>query len=154
MTGIILLILLGIILFLIEFLIVPGITIAGIGALILMGSGVYLAFENYGNSVGFYVLIATLFSSIIILVFALRAGTWKKVMLDTNIDSKAIETPPEDKVKPGDSGVALTRLAPMGTVRVNGVVMEGKSITGYVDAGTQIVVERISGPQVIVKPQI
>jgi membrane-bound ClpP family serine protease len=154
MTSIIILILLGILLFLIEFLIVPGITIAGIGALILMASGVYLAFENYGTQVGFFVLLATLFISVVILIFALRAGTWKRVMLSTNIDSKVNEAPPEDAVKPGDKGVTLTRLAPVGKIKVNDIVMEGKSVAGYVDPGVQIEIEKISGSQAIVKPLI
>jgi membrane-bound ClpP family serine protease len=152
MTAIIVLVLLGILLFLIEFLIVPGITIAGIGAVILMASGVYLAFDNYGNQVGFFVLLATLFVSVVILTFALRAGTWKRIMLNTNIDGIANEAPPEDAIKPGDKGLTLTRLAPIGKIKVNDIVMEGKSVAGFVDPGVQVEIEKISGSQAIVKP--
>ena len=119
MIGVIVLILLGIFLFLVEFLIIPGTTIAGIGGLILMGSGVYLAFENYNSQVGFIVLIATLMASVIILVIALRSRTWKGVMLNDKIDGKVNLGPGSDKIKPGDRGVTVTRLNPMGKIKVN-----------------------------------
>ncbi|HYW95970.1 MAG TPA: NfeD family protein [Bacteroidales bacterium] len=152
MTGVILLILLGILLFLIEFLIIPGITIAGIGGLILTGAGIYLAYENFGPRTGLYVLIGTLFASLIILGFSLRAKTWKKAMLNTNIDGKVSENPAEGTINPGDKGITVTRLAPMGRVKVNGIILEGKSVAGYLTPKTDIEVIKLVGSQVIVKP--
>lgn len=152
MIGVFILILLGIILFLIEFLVVPGITIAGIGGLILMGSGVYLAFENFNSQVGFIVLIATLLSSVIILAIALRSRTWKGVMLSDKIDGKVNIGPAINTVNPGDKGITLTRLNPIGKIRVNGIIMEGKSLQGYLNQKTEIEVIKITGSQAIVKP--
>lgn len=151
MAGVIILILLGIILFLIEFLIVPGITIAGIGGLILMSGGVYLSFENFGNKTGFIVLIGTFVISLLILIYALRANTWKRVMLNTNIDSKVYEDTDANAIKAGDSGITMTRLAPIGKVKVNNITVEAKSISGYIDPKTEIVVVKLSGSQLIVK---
>jgi membrane-bound ClpP family serine protease len=152
MTGVILLILLGILLFLIEFLIIPGITIAGIGGVILTGAGIYLAYQNFGPRTGFWVLLGTLIVSVIILAFSLRAKTWKKAMLDTNIDGQANESPREGAINPGDKGITVTRLAPMGRVKVNGIVLEGKSVEGYVNPKTEIEVIKLVGSQVFVKP--
>ncbi len=152
MTAVIILILLGILLFLIEFLIIPGVTIAGIGGVILLGSGIYLAFENFGSQIGLIVLVVSLFSSVAILIFALRARTWKGVMLNTNIDGKVNLGPEKDSIKPGDKGICLTRLAPVGRVKVNNIVIEGKSIAGFLDAKTEIEVVKIVGFQAIVKP--
>lgn len=152
MVGVIILILLGILLFLIEFLIIPGTTIAGIGGLILMGSGVYLAFENYDSQVGFIVLIVTLMSSVIILIIALRSRTWKGVMLNDKISGRVNLGPGEGIIKPGDRGITVTRLNPMGKIKVNDVVIEAKSIVGYLNPKTEIEVIKISGFQAIVKP--
>ena len=58
------LIVLGIVLFLIEFLIIPGITIAGIGGMILTAAGIYLAYSNFGPQTGFYFLLGTLIVSL------------------------------------------------------------------------------------------
>jgi membrane-bound ClpP family serine protease len=152
MIGIIILILLGILLFLIEFLIIPGVTVAGIGGLILLGSGVYMAFENFDTQTGFIVLVITLIASVMILVFALRSKTWKGAMLTDKISGK-VNTGPEDNViQAGDRGVTVTRLNPIGKIRVNDVVMEGKSLQGYLDPKTEIEVLKIAGSQAIVKP--
>src|SRR6056297_1380360 len=107
MIGVFILILLGILLFLIEFLVIPGATIAGIGGLLLMASGVYLAFENFNSQVGFIVLIATLVSSVVILVIALRSRTWKGVMLSDKIDGKVNIGPGLNVVNPGDKGISI-----------------------------------------------
>ncbi len=152
MVGVIILILLGILLFLIEFLIIPGTTIAGIGGLILMGSGVYLAFENFDTQVGFIVLISTLMASVIILIIALRSRTWKNVMLKDKISGRVNLGPGEGKIKTGDHGITLTRLNPMGKIKVNDVIVEAKSIGGYLNPKTEIEVIKISGFQAIVKP--
>lgn len=152
MIGIIVLIFLGILLFLIEFLIIPGTTVAGIGGLILMASGVYLSFENYDSTIGFIVLVSTLVVSVLILVLALRSKTWKRAMLDTKIDSKVNIGPEKDSISAGDKGIAITRLGPIGKVKINDITMEGKSQDGYVDPNTKIEVIKIIGAQAIVKP--
>jgi membrane-bound ClpP family serine protease len=151
MTGVIILILLGIILFLIEFLIIPGTTVAGIGGLILMAGGVYLAFDNFGNQTGLIVLIGSFVVSIIILIIALRANTWKRVMLNTNADSKVYEDADANAIKAGDRGITMTRLAPIGKVKVNNISIEAKSISGYIDPHKEITVVKLSGSQLIVK---
>ena len=130
MIGVFLLILLGIFLFLIEFLLIPGVTVAGIGGLILVTAGIYIAFNAHGVDMGLITLGVTIVSSVIILAFSLRSRTWKRVMLNTNIDSKANEGPLEGSIKPGDKGETVTRLAPVGRVRVNEIVMDAKSISG------------------------
>src|SRR3972149_5091193 len=122
MGAVILLIALGLLLFLIEFLLIPGITIAGIGGAIFTIGGIYLAFANFGQATGIIVLISSLVFPIVIFAFSLRAKTWKKAMLTPNIDSKMNEIPGDDKIKAGDKGVTITRLAPMGTVKVNNFV--------------------------------
>lgn len=152
MVGVIILILLGILLFLIEFLIIPGTTIAGIGGLVLMAGGVYLAFENFNSQVGFMVLIATLLSSVIILVIALRSRTWKNVMLNEKIDGRVNMGPGEGVINPGDRGITVTRLNPMGKIKVNEIIIEAKSTQGYLNPKTEIEVIKVTGSQAIVKP--
>ena len=152
MIGVFLLILLGIFLFLIEFLLIPGITVAGIGGLILLTAAIYLAFTEHGVDMGLIALSSTIVLSIIILVISLRSGTWKRVMLNTNIDGKTNEGPEEGLINPGDVGESITRLAPVGKVKVNDIVMEAKSITGFVDPHIEVEVIKISGSQLIVKP--
>ncbi len=152
MTVIIILIVLGILLFVIEFLLVPGVTIAGIGGLILTVFGVYKSFEDYGSSVGVWVLIGTLLVSVFVIAMSLRARTWNRLMLKTDIDGTVDQDLTEDQVKSGDRGATLTRLAPMGKILVNAMVREAKSIEGYIDEHTDIEIVSIEGTRISVKP--
>lgn len=152
MGGIILLIILGILLFVIEFLLVPGITVAGVGGLVLTVLGVYKAFEDFGTQTGIWVLIGTLLLSIFVIAFSLRARTWKRFMLNTNVEGSVDDSHIEDNIKPGDIGEAVTRLAPIGKIMVNDLVREAKSIEGYVDAHTKIEIVSLEGRHITVKP--
>ena len=152
MTVIIILIVLGILLFVIEFLLVPGVTIAGIGGLILTVFGVYKAFRDYGSSVGVWILIGTIVLSVFVIAMSLRARTWNRLMLKTNIKGAVDKDLTDEQMKIGDRGVALTRLAPMGKILVNDLVREAKSTEGFVDEHTDIEIVSIEGTRINVKP--
>ncbi len=152
MTGIIILILLGILLFVIEFLLVPGITVAGIAGLVLTVLGVYKAFTDYGTNTGVWFLIGTILISLIVIVFSLRARTWKRLMLKTNIEGTVDSNITAEQIKVGDKGVTMTRLAPMGKINVNDIVREAKSVEGYIDEHSPVEVVSIKGTSISVKP--
>jgi len=151
-AAIILLILLGIFLFVVEFLLVPGVTIAGIGGAILLGLSVYMSYKYHGNLTGNITLLATLLFSLGTIIIALRARTWKRLMLDKNIEGKVEVGLEEEKIKPGDVGEAMTRMNPVGKVMVNEMVVEGKSNSGFLNQHTKIEVVKVLNTQVIVKP--
>jgi len=152
MTVVIILILLGILLFVIEFLLIPGVTIAGIGGLVLTVFGVYKAFNDFGAATGVWVLIGTLLVSVFVIAMSLRARTWNRLMLKTEIDGTVDTAPTEDQIKEGDKGVTLTRLAPMGKIVVNEIVREAKSTEGFVDEHTEIEIVSVEGTRINVKP--
>lgn len=151
MTVVIILIVLGILLFVIEFLLVPGVTVAGIGGLVLTVLGVYKAFEDFGSTVGIWVLIGTLMLSVFVIAMSLRARTWSRLMLRTNVQGTVDHDISEDQIKTGDRGTALTRLAPMGKVEVNGIVREAKSLEGYIEEHSKIEVVAVEGTRISVK---
>jgi membrane-bound ClpP family serine protease len=151
MGAVILLIVLGIILFIIEFLLIPGITIAAIGAALLTASGIILAFHRFGTKVGVIVLLFTLVSSVAIFALSLRARTWKRAMLHTNSDSKVADELGFENIREGDRGVTVGRMAPMGTIRVNDHTYEASSVSGYIDPGTEIEILKIRGSSITVK---
>ena len=151
MTIIILLIILGIFLFVIEFLLVPGITIAGIGGLALTVLGVYKAFEDYGTTTGIWFLIGTLILSSFVIAFSLRARTWKRFMLNTNVTGTVHEDLLADGIQKGDEGKTVTRLASMGKIMINGKIREARSIEGYLDENKPVVVVGTEGTIIKVK---
>ena len=152
MATVIILIILGILLFVIEFLLVPGVTIAGIGGLVLTVFGVYKAFNDFGTTTGIWVLIGTLMLSVFVIAMSLRARTWNRLMLRTNIDGTVDSNIKEEQIKAGDRGQTLTRLNPMGKVEVNGIVREAKSLEGYINVHTVIEVVEVEGTRISVKP--
>ena len=151
-TLIIILILLGIVLFLIEFLLIPGITVAGVGGAILMIAGVVLSYYYHGATIGNFVLLGTVVFSILTLYFVLKSRTWNKIMLDSKIDGKVNLLDRESgKIKTGDTGVAVTRLNPMGKILVGGEYYEAQSINKLVDEKSPVIVTKISGNKIIVE---
>jgi len=152
MTVIIILIVLGILLFVIEFLLVPGVTIAGIGGLVLTVFGVYKAFIDFGSTVGAWVLIGTILLSVFVIAMSLRARTWDRLMLKTDIKGTVDKDLTVEQVKLGDLGTSLTRLAPMGKILVNDLVREAKSTEGYIDEHSEIEIVSIEGTRISVKP--
>jgi membrane-bound ClpP family serine protease len=149
---IVFLVLLGILLFLVEFLVLPGVTIAGIGGAISMVAAVVLSFYYYGTTVGFLVLLGTSGLIVITAVLMLKSGTWKKVMLTREIDGKVdLIHKEEGRVKEGDRGRSVSRLNPMGKVMVNGEFYEARSEDKYIDQNNEIEVIRVDTNRLIVK---
>ncbi|HMT66323.1 MAG TPA: NfeD family protein [Bacteroidales bacterium] len=150
---IIFLIFVGLLLFVIEFMLIPGVTIAGIGGAICLVTGIVMAFISFGTSTGMIVLGVTALVMVVTTVLMLRAKTWSKFMLKTAIDSKVDTVGSEEgKVKPGDRGTTVTRLAPGGKVLVNGEYFEAKSVDLLIDPKQEIEVIRIEDNKLIVKP--
>lgn len=151
MAFLITLILVGVVLVLAEILIIPGVGIAGVLGIASLGSSCFLAFKEFGNTVGAIITIVESLFILIILIYALRAKTWKRLALNTNIDSKA-NSDVTETVSVGDFGKTLTRLCPMGTARIGKVVCEVKAVEGIVDSGTDVEVVLIEDNKIYVKP--
>ena len=151
MTIIILLILTGLLLLILEFFVFPGITIAGIGGFILIGSAIFMTYNSFGPTTGHIVLSATLVVSVLALILAFRSKTWDRLMLKTQI-TESIESFEEESIKPGDQGVTITRLNPMGRVRINEINVEARCPDSFVDPQVKIEVLKVFKTYVIVKP--
>ena len=142
------LIIIGLMLVFAEILIIPGIGVAGIiGVAAMAGSCVY-AFLEIGQTAGIIVTAVNAVLLVLITIWVLRAKTWERLALATNIDSKAIV--PEAEVVPGTVGVTITRLAPMGTARFGDLRLEVTAREGIFDPGVAIEVVEVDGIKVYV----
>ena len=148
---ILLLIILGIILLLLELVVIPGITIAGIGAVLLLGASVYMAFDAYGIWGGFITAGFILLVAPVLVVKILKGKAGKRIALQTEITG-TVDKINEEEIRPGDEGITIGRLAPTGKVRINRKTMEGKAITGFIDQQVAIRVVEVLKTQVIVEP--
>lgn len=142
------LIIIGLLLVFAEILIIPGVGIAGIlGVAAMAGSCVY-AFLEISQTAGVIVTAINAVLLVLISIWVLRAKTWERLALATNIDSKAIV--PETEVVPGAVGVTVTRLAPMGTARFGDLRLEVTAREGMIDPGVEVEVVEVDGIKVYV----
>ncbi len=151
-TGlIIMLIVLGVILILVEILLIPGFAVTGIlgvGSLVFAS---YLGFTHLGPRAGVIIIVVEVILISVLLYYALRAKTWKKLSLHTNIDAKVDEHPETKGLKAGMEGIATTRLNPMGRAKIGGFDLEVRSIDGLIDERTEIVIDSIEDEKIFVK---
>ncbi len=150
MTLIIVLIVIGLIFLVAEFLIIPGITVAGIAGFVLIIFGVYLGYSQFGTTTGHIILLSTAVASVATIALSLRAKTWRWATLSANIDSKAVEEY-EHIIKPGDVGITVSRLAPMGKAVINDNIVEVTALGEMIDQQSTIEVVKVEGSKIIVK---
>ncbi|MGM9749198.1 MAG: NfeD family protein [Candidatus Cryptobacteroides sp.] len=151
MGLIITLILAGLLLLFAEVVLIPGVGVAGIlGLASLVGSCVY-AFMEIGQSAGVVVIVVNVLLLTLMTVFMLRAKTWNRFALETNINSKA-QPDIDRKISVGDVGKTLSRLSPSGKAVFGTLSVEVKALEGMIDPGVEVEVILIEDNKVYVKP--
>ena len=135
----------AILLILAEIFLLPGITLAGIGGAIFAIGGVVFAY-TVGIWVGHLTLSLSIITFGIILAWLLRSRSFNKIALKM-ISSRDLG------IEPGDEGITLSRLAPIGKARIKGINVEAKSQDELIDENTSIVVIRVDSYNVIVRPK-
>ena len=149
MGLIVTLILVGLVLLCVEMLLRPGVGVSGILGLCSLGGACFYAFHELGTLAGGIVTGITGLLIIFLVIYVLRAKTWKRMSLETNIDTKATDDE-SSYVCVGDKGMAVSRLAPVGTVRFGGRVVEAKALEGMIDPGTEVEVVLIEDGRICV----
>lgn len=139
----------GLIFMLAEILIFPGVGISGILGVASLAGGCWYTFDKFGTTAGVIVICVCVALIVTAVVISLRAKTWNRFALKTKIVSKAGQD--ESAVAAGDRGVTLTRLAPMGTARINGKTYEVKSEKGLLDAEIEVEVSMVDDGKIYVK---
>lgn len=87
---IIALILAGVLLFIVEVFLIPGISIAGIASAICLLYANYYAFDTLGPIAGFITLIASVLSCIAIIIWFMHSKTMDKLSLKKTLIIKSI----------------------------------------------------------------
>jgi len=145
------LILFGIIFILVELLFIPGVGVAGLLGLASLAYACVYTFNNFGNTAGIWMTVIISIAVLFLIIYALRAKTWKRLELNTEIKDKL--NTDADKVKVGDKGITITRLAPRGTAKFGEMSTEVKSAdNSLVDPATEIEIVALDNNEIIVKP--
>ena len=139
----------GIILLLVEIFFLPGISIAGIAGVAFMIGGIVYAF-TVDTAYGFYTIIISVVALSLAIWYFMKSKTLDKMSLHTNIDAK-VETVDESIIKIGDKGITVSRLAPVGKVKINGETVEAKSLFDFIDEDTEVEVVAVNATNVEVR---
>jgi len=146
---IIMLIVLGVLFLLLEILVIPGTTFAGIVGFVLVFVGLWQAYASKGIVEGHITLAATLVVTVITLYYSFKAGTWKRMALKTSIDSK-MDQLDGIVIKEGDTGTSVSRLAPMGKALINNDIVEVHTYGEFIDQEKEIIVLSVKDNKIIV----
>ncbi len=144
------LIIVGLLLIFAEILLIPGIGVAGVLGLLALGGSCAYAFLEMSSLAGIIVTAVNVALLVLLTIYVLRAKTWKRISLETNIDAKVAS---EIVIVVGDQGRTLTRLAPMGQALLGGESIEVKSLEGMIDPDVDIVVVMVEDNKIYVKPK-
>ncbi len=151
MAFTIILTIVGLVLLLSEIFLIPGVGVAGVLGVLSLGGACYYVFYEFGVLAGAIFTAAILVVLIALIIYTIKSRAWKKLALDTSIDSK-VQNIEEAPLAVGDSGRAVTRLAPIGTARFEGKSYEVKSLEGMIDAGTEVEIVMFEDNKIYVKP--
>ena len=144
------LIIAGLILFIIEVFLLPGVSIAGIISAACMLYANYYAFDSLGTLPGCITLAISAIGVIAITIWFMRSKTVDKLSLKKTIDYKPEPLKGLD-LKAGDEGVALTRLALIGNAEFDGNIIEVRSTGDFIEEKSRIRVNRIRDGIVLVE---
>ncbi|MDL2262684.1 hypothetical protein LJC11_04175 [Bacteroidales bacterium OttesenSCG-928-I21] len=146
---IIIFLLFGIILLLAEIFLLPGISIAGIAGVLFLAGGIVYAF-TIDFSYGIYSVVFAAVALCFAIYYFMKSKTLDKLSLHTEIDGK-VETFEESDIKVGDKGMTVSRLAPMGKVKINNIILEAKSSYDFIDEDVEIEVVAVNKTNVEVR---
>lgn len=147
------LIVIGLVLLMLEVLVIPGTTIAGIIGAACIIFAIWQAYTLHGTLAGHCTVGGTLIISALSLFYVIRTKTWSKIMLKTEVKGK-VNVIEKSEVKGGDTGRSVSRLAPSGKALINDKLYEVHSLEGFIDQEMDIVVKKIHYNKIIVKLKI
>lgn len=151
MLGVVVgLLILGILLLLLEIIFVPGTTIVGIGGLILLAIGIYLAYSSVSMMAGHISLASCVAIVFLALVVLLKGETWKRVALDNKLEGKGVESI-EEVVSLGDKGKTISRLNPVGKAVFDDRIVEVTTAGDFVNEDVEVEVTKIEGNKIRVQ---
>lgn len=146
----IVLLLVATLLFILEIFVLPGISIAGLGAVVAYLYAFYYAFTELGDTAGFISMAIGSISIVGCILWFMKSKTVDKLSLKETLAA------PENMIlkynlKVGDRGLTITKLSLIGRAVINESPVEVQSIDGFVDEKTPIEIVRIENKTVYVK---
>lgn len=152
MLLIAILIALGLFLLVLEIVLIPGTTVAGIAGGLLMAAGIFWMYADHGSTAGHTTLAITGVATGISLYYAFKSRAWERFSNKDAIDGRANVI--DENIKPGDEGLTLSSIRPMGSVLVNGIKVEAQTTGEMIEENTSVIVTKVLPNKIIIKPKI
>ncbi|MBR3950513.1 MAG: NfeD family protein [Bacteroidaceae bacterium] len=140
----------AIFLLILELFFLPGLSVAGFFSIVFYGVALYYAFTQMGMVVGTILLIFTIFLTIFVIWYFMRSRTLDKMSLHTNIDATA-PTTIDSNIHVGDKGITISRLNPMGRVRIGNITAEARAID-FIEENVPVIITKIERTTIYVEP--
>jgi len=139
----------GILLILTEIFLIPGLTFTAVAGAAFSLGGVYYAFRYIGTAAGIITLILVIAVIGFAFVYLIKSKALDRIALKTDISSTVASKELPD-ISEGDTGITISRLNPIGKVRVNNITMEAKTLSDFIDENTTVTVVKVFSTQLIV----
>ena len=150
LTLVAVLVIVGLLFVILEILVIPGQGVFGILGLIILAIGIWQTYVSIGTTEGHIVSATSFVLSVASLIIALRANTWKRLSLNSTMDSR-VNVINEEKLKVGDWGKSISRLAPAGKALFNDEFVEVHTHGDFIDQDIDIEIIKIDHNKIFVK---
>ena len=152
LVSILAIIIVGIIFIFVEFFFIPGFSIFSILGAIVAGIGIYLGYNQYGQSTGNWMLIASAIATGIVMYIGYKRAQSKKWALKTEINSR-VNDESIAHLSVGDKGTTITNLRPEGKATF---ATEDRqtvySLGEFIEKDSAIEIIKIDHNKIFVKP--
>lgn len=152
----VLVLILGVLSLFLEVLVFPGFGVSGVAGILLVAWGIILLSTDALQSL--QALVIGLIATIVLFTWGIRLGykrkLWHKLSLpDRQAHDKGYSSQrPELLELLHKRGVTVTPLRPAGMVEIDGKRIDVVSEGGYIPAASTVLVIKVEGPRVVVKP--
>jgi membrane-bound serine protease (ClpP class) len=152
----------GVVLLLVEVLVVPGFTIAGVAGVLALVAGLGLALVGAGATVSAVVtalgrvavsILIAMAGSLVLMRFLPHLPFGRRLVLETDMEADAgyVSAPESDRQWLGRTGTAISPLRPAGIADIEHARVDVVSDGEFIDAGTFIEVTRVDGNRIVVR---
>ena len=148
-TIVVILLVLGIVFLLLEIFLFPGISVAGVAGAVFTAAAVWYAYTHIGALAGNITLIGGVVLLGVAVWMFMRSRALDKMSLKTSITG-TVEAIDELKISVGDKGTTISRLAPMGKIKIKGIVVEAKTDNEFIDPNTEVIIKEVYKTNVLV----
>ncbi len=148
--GVVIILFIGWLLVFLEVFFIPGTMLFALIGTITMISGVVIAYSSFGVLGGTAALVGTAVFSVFSIIFGFKSGLLAGLTLRNQNKGKVNEVD-EAKIKSGDSGIAISKIAPIGKGLFNDLTYEVQTQGEWIVEGTPIEVSKTSPNKIFVK---